>query len=218
MFFKPILIKKLLESVQSISTSVGGALATAVAAVQGDVTTAIADVASVQADTTALIADVAAVQGDVTTAIADVASVKNDTTAIYIFSHNTQKYLSSNDGTVDQCSVLPSNANEIQAAGAAGAWAAGAYVEVAAHSGGVALMITGIYVTAVTGIHQVEIAIGALASEVVIAKLAASSVGWHPIPPTRITTAQRISVRTRSKAGGAETIDLFVGTHQASNT
>lgn len=105
--------------------------------------------------------------------------------------------------------VLPSAANEKQATGGAGAWAYGSYTEIAPSIGLKAALVTGIHVTNLAGIHHVDLAVGAAASEVVIARIPVTASGRINIKPVKIPAASRLAVRTATKGGGAQTIDLF---------
>lgn len=99
---------------------------------------------------------------------------------------------------------LPGLADGITLTGGAGAWAQGVWAEVDA-AVAANVVLTGLMVEAVTGIHEIQIGTGAAAAEVGLCSMKVPAVGYYPLRSTRIPSATRIAARTASKAGGAQT-------------
>lgn len=104
----------------------------------------------------------------------------------------------------------PSLSNEVVVTGAAGAWTKGNWQQLLPDVGVNDFIVTGIHVAAVTGIHQVNLGIGAGGSEETIARLVVTGTGMHRITPVRIPGSSRVAALTASKAGGAQTLSCFL--------
>jgi hypothetical protein len=100
--------------------------------------------------------------------------------------------------------VLPNLANEIAVTGAAGAWVKGSYAQVAADIGSSRILIKGVQVVSITGSHQIEIAYGAAASEVVLGSIQADAVGFYNFASPIVPINSRIAARTATKAGTSQ--------------
>lgn len=99
--------------------------------------------------------------------------------------------------------VLPDLANEVTVTSAAASWVYGTYAQLVA-STTTQVQVLRVHVVSITGNHQIAIATGAAASEVVVAELLANAVGVYDISIPVIDASTRIAAKTASKAVGAQ--------------
>lgn len=104
--------------------------------------------------------------------------------------------------------VLPEDDDAIVVSGAAGAYTDGSYATLVA-STAKRLRVVGVHVEAVTGVHNLRLATGAAASEVVFAELIVAETGYFPVHAgPGIASGTRLSAKTNSKAGGAQDVEI----------
>lgn len=102
--------------------------------------------------------------------------------------------------------AVPSNAASKTLTGHATAHTYGSWVEIDASTAR-ELMISNVLITACTGVHQIEIGVGASGSEVGIGVTLASAVGYAPFAhaPSAIPAGSRLVARTATTAGTTQT-------------
>ena len=104
----------------------------------------------------------------------------------------------------------PDHANDVTITGHATANTVGSYATISADIGSSDVFLHSITVTGITGIHQIDIAVGAASSEVDYLTIGVASTGQYVIDSAQIPANSRISARTSSKAGGGQTVSLFL--------
>lgn len=110
--------------------------------------------------------------------------------------------------------VKPSLANGVVATGGAGVWAEGAYVEVVPANGiNAKFGVYAVLVEAITGVHQVTLASGGAGAEVPFCTIALGQAGRHLIQGPLVAANARVAVKTASKAGGAQTVTVYIETY-----
>lgn len=109
----------------------------------------------------------------------------------------------------------PDMANGVVVTGGAGAWGFGVYAEViATNAVNSSSAVYAVVVEAVTGIHQITLASGLAGAEVPFCQFTVVAAGKYIIQGPPVAANLRIAAKTASKAGGAQTVTIYLETYR----